>query len=229
MCNFLSVIILRDGSVVHDEGNSHSKAVELAGIKEPNQFQARRFWEWEWDGLGEFRLKKHLRGYDAETPEAVIKTALRLAERLPLALNEGKFLDSEFKNMPSVKIRSKNWEGCITWKSGWQDWWKNGKLHREDGPAVVRMDGSQEWRKNGELHREDGPAVVYSFGRQEWWKNGQRHREDGPAVVYSFGQQEWWKNGKLHREDGPAVVFPDGTREWYRNGERYYPRKGKHV
>jgi hypothetical protein len=250
MCNFLSVIILRDGSVVHDEENSHSKAVELAGIKEPNQFQVRRFWEWEWDGVGEFKLEKYLRGYDAETPEVVVKTALRLAERLPLALEEGKFLDTEFKNMPLVKIRSKNWEGCITWKNGRQDWWKNGGRHREDGPAVVYPSGRQEWWKDGKLHREDGPAVVYFNGVQqrwyrhgklhredgpavinldgskEWYRGGKLHREDGPAAVYLDGIQEWWKDGKLHREDGPAIVYPSGTKEWWKDGEQYYPQKG---
>jgi hypothetical protein len=249
MCDFLSLIILRDGSIVHDEGNSHSKAVELAKIKEPHQFQARRFWEWEWDGVEEFDLEKNLRGYDAETPEVVVKTALRLAERLPLALKEGKFLDSEFKNMPLVKIRSKNWEGCIVWSNGRKEWYRNGELHREDGPAIVFVDGSKEWWKNGQrhredgpavirsdgirewwrdgkLHREDGPAVVTTNGRQEWWKNGKPHREDGPAVITTDRRQEWLKNGKLHKEDGPAVVYPDGTQEWWKNGERYYPQKG---
>jgi hypothetical protein len=205
MCDFLSVIILRDGSVVHDEENSHSKAVDLAGIKEPDQFRARLFWEWEWDGVGEFKLEKHLRGYDVETPEVVVKTALRLAERLPLALKEGKFLDSEFKNMPLVKIRSKNWEGCVSWGDGTQEWWKNGQLHREDGPAVIHPDGTQKWWKNGKRHREDGPAVIYPNGSQEWWKDGKLHREDGPAIVYPDGIEQWFHDGKLHREDGPAV------------------------
>jgi hypothetical protein len=226
MYNFLSVIILRDGSVVHDEENSHSKAVELAKIKEPDQFRARLFWEWEWDGVGEFKLEKHFRCHVTKTPEAVLKTALRLAKRLPLALEYGKFLDSEFKNMPSVRARSKNWEGCITWKNGRQDWWKNGKRHREDGPAVVFPDGTQEWWKNGELHREDGPAIIYSDGLEEWWKNEKLHREDGPAVVFSNGDQWWYHKGVRHREDGPAVVRKDGTQEWWKDGEQYYPQKG---
>jgi len=31
-------------------------------------------------------------------------------------------------------------------------------LHREDGPAVEWYNGSKEWYKNAKLHREDGPA-----------------------------------------------------------------------
>jgi hypothetical protein len=38
---------------------------------------------------------------------------------------------------------------------------KNGKLHREDGPAVEYADGSKKWYLNGKLHREGGPAVEY--------------------------------------------------------------------
>ncbi len=35
-------------------------------------------------------------------------------------------------------------------------WYKNGKRHRKDGPAVIWGDGSQFWYKNGKRHREDG-------------------------------------------------------------------------
>ena len=51
-----------------------------------------------------------------------------------------------------------------------QEWWLNGKLHREDGPAIVDGD-FQEWYLNGKLHREDGPAVV-NGDDQEWYING---------------------------------------------------------
>jgi len=49
---------------------------------------------------------------------------------------------------------------------------KDGELHREDGPAVIRTDGSQSWYKDGELHREDGPAVIWADGTQLWYKDG---------------------------------------------------------
>jgi len=48
-------------------------------------------------------------------------------------------------------------------------WYLDGKLHREDGPAVERADGSKKWHLNGKLHRTDGPAVEYANGCKDWW------------------------------------------------------------
>ena len=36
---------------------------------------------------------------------------------------------------------------------------KDGKPHREDGPAIIDADGRKEWYQNGEYHREDGPCL----------------------------------------------------------------------
>ena len=54
---------------------------------------------------------------------------------------------------------------------GYEEWWLNGKLHREDGPAIESAGGSKFWYLNGERHREDGPAVEYSNGSKFWWLN----------------------------------------------------------
>ena len=48
------------------------------------------------------------------------------------------------------------------------------------------------WR-NGLLHRDDGPAIVCPNGRKEWYENGKRHREDGPALV--SGTRRSWLRG----------------------------------
>lgn len=53
--------------------------------------------------------------------------------------------------------------------NGTQEWWLNGKLHREDSPAIIYPDGTEEWRLNGKYHREDGPAFVDADGSKEWW------------------------------------------------------------
>ena len=45
-----------------------------------------------------------------------------------------------------------------------------------------RANRSKEWYLNGLLHREDGPAVEYADGDKYWYLNDKRHREDGPAV-----------------------------------------------
>ena len=51
--------------------------------------------------------------------------------------------------------------GKIVRNNGDIEYYQNGRLHREDGPAIERVDGYKSWYKNGELHREDGPAVEY--------------------------------------------------------------------
>jgi len=33
-------------------------------------------------------------------------------------------------------------------------------------------DGDKHWFKNGNLHREDGPAVLWNDGAIEWWLDG---------------------------------------------------------
>ncbi len=50
-----------------------------------------------------------------------------------------------------------------------------------------------EWYlPNGKLHREDGPAIEWNDGDKEWFINGNRHREDGPAVIYHNGTADWY-------------------------------------
>jgi len=53
----------------------------------------------------------------------------------------------------------------------------------------------QRWYKNGELHREDGPAVIIG-SIQKWYLDGRLHRVDGPAVIDN-DHQEWWVNGEF--------------------------------
>jgi len=44
----------------------------------------------------------------------------------------------------------------------------DGKLHREDGPAVVSADGHREWFQHGERHNLDGPVVIGADGIRQW-------------------------------------------------------------
>ena len=34
------------------------------------------------------------------------------------------------------------------------------------------------WIKNGKPHREDGPAIEYASGKKEWWVNGVEYTEE---------------------------------------------------
>ncbi len=129
-------------------------------------------------------------------------------------------------------------------------WYKNGKLHRDDGPAY------NEWRENGKKKVEawftkgvayrgktttefdlrqvaiieyDANEMVrkktfcYKSGiiyLERWYKNGKDYRADGGPT-----QTWYWENGNKQREDWPA----DGDR--YQNGEEpakiYYNQNGQ--
>ena len=51
-------------------------------------------------------------------------------------------------------------------------YYRNGLIHREDGPAEKWEDGTNYWCVNGILHRIDGPAAEYSDGDKEWYVDG---------------------------------------------------------
>jgi hypothetical protein len=57
-------------------------------------------------------------------------------------------------------VISKSIKKTHDWGSEWRN--EEGKLHREDGPAVEQIIGNKFWYNNGKFHREDGPAI-------EWW------------------------------------------------------------
>ena len=78
--------------------------------------------------------------------------------------------------------------------------WRNEQnmVHRLDGPAIERADGSKYWYQKDQLHRLDGPAVEYTDGSKIWYQNGQRHRLDGPAIERAGGLKEWYFEGKQY-------------------------------
>ncbi len=88
----------------------------------------------------------------------------------------------------------------------------------EDG---LRIDehGTKRWFKDGLLHRLDGPAIIYPEGNIAWYKDGLYHRLDGPAVVWKSGTKFWYQDGLLHRLDGPAVELIDESQEWWYEGK----------
>ena len=76
------------------------------------------------------------------------------------------------------------------------------------------------WRLNGKLHREDGPALEYADGTKAWYINGKLHREDGPAAELANGTKCWYINNSLHRLDGPAIERASGSKCWYVDGKK---------
>jgi hypothetical protein len=61
--------------------------------------------------------------------------------------------------------------------------------------------GNKRWYKNGKRHRDDGPAFEGASGDKEWYQNGKRHRDDGPAIEWPDGCKEYWINGVKQDEE----------------------------
>ena len=80
--------------------------------------------------------------------------------------------------------------------NGTKCWYLNGKLHREDGPAVEWSDGTKRWYRNGKLHREDGPACEFADGTKRWYIDGLALAEEG------FNNKNKTCNGKIVTIDG---------------------------
>lgn len=51
-------------------------------------------------------------------------------------------------------------------------YYKNKKIHRDIGPAIIYDDGEVRYCMNGKLHRLIGPAVIREIGRHFWFING---------------------------------------------------------
>ena len=175
---------------------------------------------------GEYEPGKTYYGRGAERVHA---NALGCIERGLTALVEVRLEGVAGENMAVVRVftakeRCAEWTGVYAREDAIQLWFRDGQLHREEGPATVYPNGDQWWYRDGQLHREgDLLAVIYANGRQMWYRDGQLHREPGPAVV-SDGCHAWYRNGKAHREDGAAVVYGDGTLLWYLNDVRIFGR-----
>lgn len=71
----------------------------------------------------------------------------------------------------------------------------------EDYDILIEEDGSKFWYYEGKLHREDGPAVEYSYGTKFWYYYGNIHREDGPAVEWTDGCKAWFLVGINYLEE----------------------------
>ena len=88
-------------------------------------------------------------------------------------------------------------------------WWTD---YLEEHPkftgCLIDKDNDKAWFKNGKLHREDGqPAVECANGNKAWYKNGKQHREDGPARECANGNKAWYLNGKKYSEEAYRIAM----------------------
>lgn len=90
-----------------------------------------------------------------------------------------------------------------------KNYWLGKKKKCDNEITCSQQDGYKCWSLNdGRLHREDGPAVEIS-GKKDWYlngvwqkteyynKDGLLHRENGPAIVWDDGGKAWYVNGQL--------------------------------
>lgn len=74
---------------------------------------------------------------------------------------------------------------------------KEHQLHSENDVPTVRYGiGSLRWYKNGLLHRDNGPATIDYDGSCCWFQNGLLHRDNEPAVIFYFGTELYYRNGR---------------------------------
>lgn len=125
-------------------------------------------------------------------------------------------------------------------------WYKDGEINRDnDKPARIIIDPRtdiltfEQYFKNGTIHRDNGPAHIErdpATGKaiwEEWLENGQRHRPDNlPALISRnpmtliVTSEHYTKKRLLHRTDGPAYIVRDEQtgevleEEYYVNGEQ---------
>jgi hypothetical protein len=59
-------------------------------------------------------------------------------------------------------------------------------LHGIDGPTVIVW-GDQFWGVNGKRHRTNGPAVIRLNGDHEWWVNGRDITQEVNAWMQKQG------------------------------------------
>ena len=91
------------------------------------------------------------------------------------ASNLSEQMDKTFYNNEGEIHRDGNLPAVFHMESPWKAWFKNGKRHRENNlPARLNMNGvigNDEYWLNGVLHREGGPASSGSDG-SAWYNNG---------------------------------------------------------
>ena len=70
------------------------------------------------------------------------------------------------------------------------------KLHRINGPALIRKYEFYIWAKNGKPHRDDDMPAIESEDNsfQIYYKDGYIHRLEGPAWIEN-NKKEWWIDG----------------------------------
>ena len=94
-----------------------------------------------------------------------------------------------------IKIPHKKRNGIFEVEDWGTFYYVNGKYHREDGPAVERINGHKYWYINGKLHRLDGPALEWRSGTKYYYIEDKycytKEEFDKVAYLYLNGLQDY--------------------------------------
>jgi hypothetical protein len=100
------------------------------------------------------------------------------------------------------KIEIEIWRDAATGVVTCEVYLRDGKFHRDDGPAVIGHD----------------PAAG-TVTHEGYWRDGKRHRDDGPAVIGrdpatgTVTREAYWRNGvEIPAPPKPAVPPIAATR-----------------
>lgn len=127
------------------------------------------------------------------------------------------FIDGQISDISKVRIVLDGYQERETRV----EYWRAGRLHRTDGPAVEFDDGGTEYWVNGKLHRDGGLPAITRMGN----KNSERHYYDrtrhGRDPEMAVAMEVWFVGGVAHRDgDEPAYIdYKNGTRQWAIRGK----------
>lgn len=89
------------------------------------------------------------------------------------------------------------------------------------------LDRGTYYVRNGKFHREDGPAVIrpespaYKHGEQGWYRDGNYYRENGgPHEEAGDGTKHWYTRNEYGEWKVDKVEHPDGSVDIWRDGRR---------
>lgn len=78
------------------------------------------------------------------------------------------YIHKEYNNFKSTPNSLSPVSKCMIYKNR-KEWYKNGKLHRDNKPAIEYTNGCKKWYKNGILYKEYGPYMIYDKFKKKWF------------------------------------------------------------
>src|ERR1700691_6204728 len=81
-----------------------------------------------------------------------------------------------------------NYTSIAEYPSGILEYYLNGILHREDGPAVIWPNEIGEYFLKGKFHRVDGPVIIRNGSIQKYYINDENITEE---------VEEWIKENNI--------------------------------